>query len=332
MQEVRWGIVGCGDVTEKKSGPAFNKIPGSRLAAVMRRDAAKAEDYARRHGVPRWFSHAEDLIGCPEVNAVYVATPPGSHCELALKAAAAGKPCYVEKPMARNAEEGRRMVEAFERAGLPLFVAFYRRALPHFEWVRRQILEKNWGGAAGIRHHLANGAQLNPESLSAWRFQPDVSGGGLFWDLGSHALDLMDHWLGPLGKVEGHLWNRSGRGLVEEGAALRFEAGGVEGRAEWNFASAEHRDELVVVFKEAELSCACFGPAEVLVRTRNGKTGRRTFELPENIQKPLIETVVAQLLGTGASPSTGTSALRTNQVIDLVAAEGLLRNIPGSGK
>ena len=81
MNIIRWGIIGCGDVTEVKSGPGFQKADGSALVAVMRRDRAKAEDFARRHGVPRVHAHADDLIKDPDVDAVYVATPPSSHCE-----------------------------------------------------------------------------------------------------------------------------------------------------------------------------------------------------------------------------------------------------------
>ena len=87
---INWGIIGCGDVTEVKSGPAFNKVPGSKLVAVMRRDAAKAADYAKRHNVPRWYNDAEALINDAEVNAIYIATPPSSHAAYALAAIKAG--------------------------------------------------------------------------------------------------------------------------------------------------------------------------------------------------------------------------------------------------
>ncbi len=99
---IRWGIIGCGDVTEVKSGPGFQKAQGSALVAVMRRDRARAEDYARRHGVPRAYGEADALIADPEVDAIYIATPVSSHCALALQVAAAGKPCLVEKPMAMS--------------------------------------------------------------------------------------------------------------------------------------------------------------------------------------------------------------------------------------
>ena len=101
--EIKWGILGVGDVCEIKSGPAFQKCKGSSLQAVMRRTASRAHDFAERHGVPAWYADADALLADPNVNAVYIATPPGSHLELALKCCAAGKPTYLEKPAARNA-------------------------------------------------------------------------------------------------------------------------------------------------------------------------------------------------------------------------------------
>ncbi|MFH1000128.1 MAG: Gfo/Idh/MocA family oxidoreductase, partial [Bacteroidota bacterium] len=100
MKEIKWGILGCGNVTEVKSGPAFQQIKGSEIVAVMRRDAAKAADYALRHGVNIWYSNAEELIADEKVNAVYIATPPDTHAFYTLKALEAGKTVYVEKPMA----------------------------------------------------------------------------------------------------------------------------------------------------------------------------------------------------------------------------------------
>ncbi|HET7898336.1 MAG TPA: Gfo/Idh/MocA family oxidoreductase, partial [Flavisolibacter sp.] len=126
-QKIRWGIIGCGDVTEVKSGPAFSKVPNSELVAVMRRDAAKAEDYARRHKVGKWYSDATALINDPDVNAIYVATPPLQHEDYTIQALKAGKPVYVEKPMAIDAAAAKRMVQAANETGTKLSVAHYRR-------------------------------------------------------------------------------------------------------------------------------------------------------------------------------------------------------------
>jgi predicted dehydrogenase len=145
MRIVRWGIIGCGDVAEVKSGPGFQQADGSALLAVMRRDRHKAEDFARRHQVPRVHGTARALVDDPDVDAVYIATPPDSHCELACLAASAGKPCLVEKPMAVSYAECTRMLDAFARAGVPLWVAYYRRALPRFLLIRDLLRSQDSG-------------------------------------------------------------------------------------------------------------------------------------------------------------------------------------------
>src|SRR4030095_5976990 len=139
MRTIRWGMIGCGDVTEVKSGPGFQKASHSSLVAVMRRHGELARDYAERHGVPRWYDNAAALINDLEVDAVYIATPPSSHKQYALMCAEAGKPVYVEKPMAVNFEECQAMISAFEVTQIPLFVAYYRRALQRFLKIKELV-------------------------------------------------------------------------------------------------------------------------------------------------------------------------------------------------
>src|SRR5665647_553178 len=130
MKKINWGIIGCGDVTELKSGPAFNKVKNSCLVAVMRRDAAKAKDYAQRHHVPRWYTDANLLINDPEVNAIYIATPPSTHEAYTIAALAAGKPVYVEKPMTVSYKTAINMVDMATQKQGKLVVAHYRREQP----------------------------------------------------------------------------------------------------------------------------------------------------------------------------------------------------------
>src|SRR5262245_42558812 len=209
MTTIRWGIIGCGDVTEVKSGPGFQRADGSALVAVMRRDRARAEDYARRHGVARVFDQAADLINDDDVDAVYVATPPSTHLQLAALAAQAGKPCLVEKPMALNHTECAAMVDAFRARGVPLWVAYYRRALPRFLAVRDRLAAGAIGTLTSVHvqvtDRLASGA-----TLSNWRFDPRVAGAGLFFDLASHCVDLLDFFAGPIADAHGFALNTGG--------------------------------------------------------------------------------------------------------------------------
>ncbi|MBI1372581.1 MAG: gfo/Idh/MocA family oxidoreductase [Phycisphaera sp.] len=334
---IRWGIVGCGDVCEVKSGPGFAKAPGSALVAVMRRDGAKAADFAKRHGVPRWYDDAEALIDDDGVDAVYIATPPGSHVEVAERVAAAGKPAYVEKPMARSAAECRRMIEAFDAAGVPLFVAYYRRRVPRFEKVR-ELIE---GGALGAVKRVSYTYREHPgESYAVqstlsdadpslpWRLQVEHSGGGLIMDMGCHALDLLDHWLGPMRDVTGTARRRGGPYVVEDEVEMTWRTdGGVEGAASLSFFSDEPATDLFRIEGDnATLTVPCFAPGAIELRRAGQADTAAPFERfevahPPHIQQPLIESIVTELRGEGACPSTGRTALRTNEVMDAVLSD-----------
>ncbi|MFP4053908.1 MAG: Gfo/Idh/MocA family protein [Phycisphaerae bacterium] len=130
MKTVHWGTIGCGDVCERKAGPALYGVEGSELVAVMRRTRAKAEDFARRHNVPRFYDSIDELLADPEIDSVYVATPNDTHLEPVLAAVEAGKHILVEKPMARNTAACQEMIDACAALGLVLAVAYYRRCYP----------------------------------------------------------------------------------------------------------------------------------------------------------------------------------------------------------
>lgn len=317
---IRWGILGCGDVCEVKSGPGFQKAAGSELVAVMRRDAVKVRDFAERHGVPRWYSDADALIEDPGVDAVYVATPPGSHRDLALAVAQAGKPCYVEKPMARSHAECLEMIAAFEVAQQPLFVAYYRRCLPRFVALKELLKQGRLGPIKGIRYHLANSAYLHTDPHNVpWRLQPELSGGGLLWDLGSHLIDLLDQVFGPLENVQGSSKNGSGRLNVPDQTELFFTTpDGIPGTGHWNFASETSSDLLEITGEFGRVALSCFGNEPLKWETPSG-TQFLDHPNPAHVHQPLIQTMVDELLGEKrACPSTGVSAARASRIIDQI--------------
>lgn len=310
MDEVRWGIVGCGNVTEVKSGPGFQKVDGSSLVAVMRRDGEAAADYARRHGVGKHYDRADDLIADPDVNAVYVATPPSSHCELALKAAEAGKPCLVEKPMALNHAECQLMVEAFSSRRLPLYVAYYRRALPRFLKAKELLQSGAIGDLTSV--HIVQYTRLDSgEKAQGWRYVPKLSAGGLFFDLGSHGLDILDFLVSPIRSVGGFSVNTGGTYNAEDvtAAAFAFEAGCL-GTGVWNFNSDHNEDRITFTGSDGELQSPVFGDTELVLK-RNGQTETLPFKNPPHVHQPLIQTIVDELLGKGTCASTGESGART---------------------
>ena len=324
MNIIRWGIIGCGNVTEIKSGPGFQKAQGSQLVAVMRRNATLAQDYALRHGVPKWYDDAQALIHDPDIDAIYIATPPDSHCVYTLAAARAGKPVYVEKPMALNTRECQEMVAACRDAGVPLFVAYYRRALPRFLKAKELVNSGAIGELRFVEIMLAQPVQIHPPEQLPWRLLPEVAGGGLFVDLASHTLDFLDFALGPVSRVCGFARNQAGAYPAEDIVSAAFEfKNGVQAMGTWCFSSFEAADRITFVGSGGKVTLSTFGTEPVHLGTLSGD---KLFDLsnPPHIQQPLIQQVVNELLGMGSCVSTGESALRTTWVMDQLLRENTL--------
>ena len=322
LEEVRWGVIGCGNVCEVKSAPAMNKIPGSKLVAVMRRDEAKIKDYADRHHVPKWYTNAQQLIDDPDINAIYIATPPNLHLHYTQAVAAAGKPVYVEKPMARNYQECLQMNQACEKANIPIFVAYYRRCLPHFLQVKKWIEAGHIGMVRTVQIDLYQ--SIRPEVLNhvdtVWRVQPEISGGGYFYDLASHQLDLLDYFFGPIVEANGIPKNQAGLYAAEDVVSGSFVFdNGVVGNGMWCFSVANNarKEEAIIRGTKGWIKFHFFtSPTIQIVSETLNQT--MTFELPYHIQQPLIETIVQELRGNGTCPSTGATAIRTNWAMDQV--------------
>jgi predicted dehydrogenase len=316
VERVRWGIIGAGDVTERKSGPGFQQAERSELVAVMRRNADLAADYARRHDVPRWYDDADDLINDPGVDAVYVATPPDSHREYAVRVARAGKPVYVEKPMARTAVECEEMISACEEAGVGLFVAYYRRAMPRFATVKELLDSGRIGHLRLVSIRNERPTPAGEADEGDWRVNPETSGGGHFVDLGSHILDLLDWLLGPVTYAAGIATNGGAHHRAEDLVTGVFSfRSGAEGVGVWNYDSFRHQDQIEIIGTAGALRFSCFTDEPLQLLTARGEE-QITAPYPEIVQLPLIQTVVNALTERGESPSTGQSAVRTARVID----------------
>jgi predicted dehydrogenase len=318
---IKWGIIGCGNVTEVKSGPAFNLVKGSKLVAVMRRDAAKARDYATRHNVPRWYNDAEKLISDPEVNAVYVATPPSSHAEYAIKAMKAGKVVYVEKPMAANYNECLEMINVSEQTGTPLFVAYYRRMLPGFLKVK-DLIETNMIGKP-LHFSIQLLSPPRPEDFKnppPWRVIPEISGGGYIYDLGSHQLDVIDYILGPITHASSLVHNRMKLYEPEDFVSAGFlTENGITGTGLWDFAAPEYlkEDKMTITGEKGKIEFSCFGFTPVKC-VRDGISRYYDYKRPAHVQQALIQSIVDELTGKGSCPGSMVSAARTSKVLDLI--------------
>jgi predicted dehydrogenase len=316
-------MIGCGDVAEVKSGPGFYKAANSQLVAVMRRNGALAADYARRHGVPRWHDDADAIIRATDIDAVYVATTTDSHRDYTLRCAAAGKPVYVEKPMAMSHGECMEMVAACRAAGVPLWVGYYRRALPRFLAVRDLV---GRGAIGAVRIAVSRHFQRlpTPELLRgdplAWRVDPARSGGGLFFEAACHTLDFWDFLLGPIATVHAYAGNQAEMWKSEDvvSATWRF-ATGVHGSGTWCYAAGVDEEWNELVGAEGRLRFSTMRP--VPIRLERGDTVEEIpVADPPHVHQPLIQAIVDELNGGARAPSTGETAARTAKVIDDILA------------
>ena len=316
METVKWGIIGCGDVCEMKNGPGLYKLEHSELVAVMRRNAAAAEDYAKRHNVARWYTNAQQLIDDNEVNAIYIATTPSSHCEYALKVAEAGKVCVVEKPMGSSAKECEQMVAAFKAKGVPLFVQFYRRALARFLKTRELIQNGAIGQLTSV-HIVQYDKIATGETAKNWRFDPAINGAGRFFDLASHGMDILDFIVGQVKAFSGHSINTGGVYTAEDVTVMSFLfENNVAGTGVWNF-NADHGDStMTFTGSEGELRCSVFADTNIDLKLADGTSESIEVRNPEHVGQPLQKTIIAELRGEGTCESTGESGLRTQRVLD----------------
>ncbi len=319
-ENINWGIIGCGDVTELKSGPAFNKIEGSKLVAVMRRDAKLAANYAARHSVPKWYANGDDLINDPEVNAIYIATPPSTHSYYAIRAMQAGKPVYVEKPMAATYTQCLEMINVSNGTGVPLFVAYYRRSLPGFIKVKELVDEGIIGKTIMVNIKLIRPPLPAEKDFTKpiWRVDPKIAGGGIFYDLASHQLDFLDYVFGPVTEVGGIAENSAGLYSAEDcvTAILRFKSGVIASGA-WCFVADEgnSKDEIEIIGSKGRILFSTFGHQPVKLITEN-KIIELPYINPVNIQFNLIKQIVETIQGKSECNSTGITAARTNRVME----------------
>ncbi|MDN3584049.1 Gfo/Idh/MocA family protein [Mucilaginibacter flavus] len=316
---IKWGIIGCGDVTELKSGPAFKKVADSDLIAVMRRDAAKAEDYAQRHNVSKWYSDANTMMSEAGINAVYIATPPSSHLEYALNALEKGFNVYVEKPVTRNAAEAKAMDAAVKKGNAKLTVAHYRRAVPMFLKVKELLDNKTVGDVrtVQIRMWQSRKPKLIADTATNWRVLPEFSGGGYFHDLAPHQLDLMLYYFGEPEKYHGFSLNQSASTPADDHVCgeILFK-NGVVVNGSWCFNVAESltTDTCEIIGTKGKITFPFFG--NYVSWKTDTEEEAITFQHPQHIQQPMIEKIVAYFKNEGPNPCSIDEAVVLMDIID----------------
>ena len=323
MKQINWGFIGCGEVTEKKSGPAFNEVEGSQVVAVMSRSENKARSYAERHHIRKWYTDAQELIDDPDVNAIYIATPPSSHATFAIMAMRAGKPVYIEKPLAASYNDCIRINRISEQTGVPCFVAYYRRYLPYFQKVKEIIENGTIGKVINVQIRFSvppRDLDYKNEKELPWRLQPDIAGGGYFYDLAPHQIDLLQNIFGVITRAHGYPANRAHLYKAEDTvSACFFFENGVTGSGSWCFVGHESakEDHIEVIGDKGSLSFSVFTYEPIVLITSEGKQSI-TVPNPSYVQLPMIKHVIEHLQGIGHCDCTSISATPVNWVLDRV--------------
>lgn len=320
QKPIRWGIIGCGDVTEIKSGPAYQLTEGFQLCAVMRRDLEKLKDYAQRHGIEKHYSDADDLINDPEIDAVYIATPPDSHLLYAQKVAETGKICCIEKPLAPSYSESVAIENAFKNNTAPLFTAYYRRSLPRFKQVHDWIKNEDIGQVRHVAWHLSKA----PEAVDFtgnynWRTDPIIAPGGYFDDLASHGLDLITFLLGNIQDAHGFSLNQQQLYKAKDAfSACWVHENGITGTGSWNFGCDQTDDRIELFGSRGKIEFSIFENTPLTIVNDQGRNEIH-IENPRTIQKHHVEDMKKHIFDTDFNhPSNGTTAAHTSWVMDKI--------------
>ena len=323
MKHISWGFIGCGEVTELKSGPAFNEVEGSHVEAVYSRSKEKVLSYAERHHIKKWYTDAQQLIDDPEVNAIYIATPPSSHATYAIMAMKAGKPVYIEKPLAASYEDCARINRVSQQTGVPCFVAYYRRYLPYFQKVKSILDSGTIGTVTNVQVRFSvppRDLDYNSSHNLPWRLQPDIAGGGYFYDLAPHQLDLLQEYFGVITRAHGYCANRAHLYSAEDtiSACFLFE-NGLPGSGSWCFVGHQSakEDRIDVVGEQGSLSFSVYNYDPIQLITSDG-IRNITVPNPSYVQLPIIKAVIEDLQGIGDCTCTSVSATPVNWVMDRI--------------
>ncbi len=311
--KLRWGIIGCGDVVEKKSGPSIMGTGNSEIVHVMRRNLEKSKEYADANAILKATDKADEVLNNPDVDIIYIATPPNSHKDYVLQAAEAGKHILVEKPMGLNEAQSLEMCEACEKAGAQLFVAYYRRFHPHVLKMKELIAEGRLGrllaGSIEFRDTFPGIKE------SGWRLQPEVGGGGHLIDNISHRIDLFVDLFGDTDEIAGSAVYSDETGAEEAlSLSVRFQ-NGIIGTATGNVDNSLRVDRFQIIGTEAEIVSDPLDGCSFVLRSRE-KEELFSFDPFPAPHLGLIQHIEKVLAEKGTNGSPGRDGLITDRIWD----------------
>ena len=321
--KITWGLIGTGNVTEVKSGPGLYKSSNSFLKGVFDVSFDKAKDWASRHGISKVYISIDEMLLDEDIDIVYIATPPNTHKEIVFKVLNAKKIPYVEKPMGLDFEECISMENLSKKLNIPIYVAFYRRAMEKYVKIKDLLDSKYIGEVLSVRvTHLmrVEDNELNPNKLP-WRLIYEVTKGGKFLDMGVHVLDILTFFFGDIVNVNGIAKNYGNYYEVDDTVESIFEfENGVIGNGFWCYVSDRNVDEIIIYGTEGTITTEGLGYGDVFI-SKNGVDEVISFEVPEHVAMPYQQSIVNELLGIEKSNANTKSAINITKITDEILRE-----------
>lgn len=307
MNILRWGVIGAGDIVRKRVAPALIDLESCELTAISRGRAELAEEFANEFGAKKWYADWRELIADDEIDAVYIATPVYLHAEQTIAAAEAGKHVLCEKPMAMNAAECSRMIEACRANDVRLGVAYYRRFYPVLERVRQLLLSGEIGTPVFAQMNAFEYLDMPADSKRHWFLEKTKSGGGPMMDFGCHRLEVLTDLFGKVAAVERMTANIVIDREVEDTAAvlLRFESGPCASVVVTH-AAHEPQDTLDIFGQLGSIHIPVLNQGKIRIKTADGERSESHPPHP-NIHQPLIQEFAEAVLN-GREPRVGGEA------------------------
>lgn len=320
MENVNWGMIGCGNVTEVKSGPGLYKSNNSNLVAVYNRNYHKAVDYTKRHGIKKVYKTVDELLEDKTIDIVYIATPPNTHKEYAIKCLKAGKIPYIEKPVANSYEECLEIKALSDELNIPVYVAFYRRGLVKFLKIKELLDNKEIGDVRFVyvtQNRPVEEDELDRKNLP-WRVVPSISGGGKFLDMGVHVIDCLTLYFGEMESINGIVENKGGYYDAEDTVMATFKfKNGVVGSGNWCYVADKQINKVEIVGDKGRIVYDGLSVKRFSL-IKDGEEKVFEFENPEHVSMPYQQAIVNELIGKQKSFASFEEAINVVKMTDML--------------
>ena len=316
MEKLRWGLLGCGDISRKRIAPTLIDLDDCELLAVARANYPQAESFAKEFSVNRWYKDWQDLIMDDEINAIYIATPVYLHAEQTIAAAKAGKHVLCEKPMALNAQDCELMIETCKKHDVTLGVAYYRHFYPVITHIKDIILSGEIGEPVIAEIHAFEWFDRKPGEPRYWLLQKELSGGGPMMDFGCHRIEVLQHLFGDIKEIQSCLFNVHFNREVEDTAfvSLLFK-NHTQAIIRVTHAAYEARDTLDIFGTKGSIHVPHLNSGTMTVKTEKGER-KEHYPPHPNVHQPLIEDFTNAVLKKGNPVVDGSIGREVNLILD----------------